>query len=485
MNRRWGHPLALLALLAGLAASDEEEYVDVGGASDSKGDGAEETCSADSVECKGMESSGAVSRREAAEGNAGLESLPRPCGCSAGGGKYGSGILKPLLPSDMVKCASEMVAQAAPPSMDAANGSVLALTFVHKAAQEFAQYSLSLTAAHLSHFGHALRIEDVQSKTDIQLDTAPTEGDARDVLERVARLREILKELVRSSKPSGGDLQQMSQPQHTWLLLLDPGAAVVTDTDIIRRTLQDARIDKKTHVVVSRHGRKQKKATLDTGIILLKVAAWSDGFLAAWTQELTAAASKTEQVAADAALEKAVARAKKLGGESAVVELQGAASLSSSLKDAAYANVREEPIINMRGAADEVRRAFYKASWEWACKRPGGLWGGAPAVLQRHHLHVVSTALQDIMGGSPPKLSRRGRSLRKSEYAAAVVDHFACYADTWRDAAQKEGPEMRSAFQQLHLCLDAYRWALPTDESEKSAGFRRCRNALDKLEVKE
>jgi len=247
-----------------------------------------------------------------------------------------------------------------------------------------------------------------------------------------------------------------------WLLLLDADAAIVSDEDVLRNVLQSGPMSKATHAIVCAHGRVGK--VLDSGVVLVKVGSWSEGFLVAWLQELSTAHQRNPDM--DRTLSQAVQRARRLGGPSSVIELP-AGTLSADLRELAYASVRTEPVVRLLGAADEVREHFFRNAWLWACRRPGGLGGRAPAVLQQLHLAALAAGARSILRprqARPLALRRGGRVLQRQEHAGAVFDALAGYAPMLAGRGE-EGAGL------LRLCVAAYEWASAGDRP----GAQNCR----------
>eukprot|EP00971_Amphidinium_carterae_P115795 2293604-Amphidinium_carterae.1 len=121
-----------------------------------------------------------------------------------------------------------------------------------------------------------------------------------------------------------------------WIMLLDSDAAILTDEDILRRVLQHPSVGTRTHIIVFKKGQNTMlldsaddnssnvESEYDSGIVLIKQAAWSDGFLHVWLRELSQLSKEGNMidggVAVDHALAVAVQKTRKLAGESAAVE---------------------------------------------------------------------------------------------------------------------------------------------------------------------
>lgn len=367
----------------------------------------------------------------------GRVAVGRPCGCGEEN-------------LDLLACAHEAAsserAAGTPWAEDA--DSVLVVMHVPREIEQYAQYSVALTAAHLAAFGHGLSLErgDLR-KEEAQLDPARNQGS----LYRALRVRQLLAVLRRSARPGSGS------PAWGWLLLLDADAAIVTDEDVLRRALQSSASARETHVVVCAQGRAGR--LLDSGVVLVKNAPWSEGFLAAWLQELSIVEPDVPSLNVDRALAAAVGRARKLGGQQAVVELT-AGGLSADLRDHAFASVRAEPVVRVRDTADEVREHFFRAAWNWACRRPGGLWGHAPAVLQRHHREALVAGVRLLLAGArrPLALLLDGWPLERKEHTGAVLDTLAGYASLLDSHGTQDAAEW------LGVCVMGYDWAGATEE---------------------
>eukprot|EP00927_Polykrikos_kofoidii_P033721 TRINITY_DN28547_c0_g1_i1.p1 TRINITY_DN28547_c0_g1~~TRINITY_DN28547_c0_g1_i1.p1 ORF type:complete len:571 (+),score=112.30 TRINITY_DN28547_c0_g1_i1:244-1956(+) len=462
-------------------------------------------------------------------------SMNRPCGCT------GASTFATVAAEKSIACV-----KAASDLAPATDDGIVVVTFVPQHTESFGRYSLPLTAAHLATFGHALRLE--RSSGDEEsvgvgraYHETIFEGDVKDNFRKVTKIRSIVKELQKQRRESS------SQALPQWLLLLPVDAAIVTNKDVLRRTLLSSLIDKKTHVIVSRrgHGRHVEAETrakklddiwervmgnstnntdaktktkskstktsasadplpvrtplLDSGVLFLRIATWTDGFLVAWLRELSAAGSRKprakstkDQVLAEAidagdeALERAVQRARRLGGPTAVVELPPKASLSADFQEVAFASVRKDPVVRLRLEADEVREAFFQSAWAWACNRPGGLWGGAPAILQRLHWNALQTILKKVLesASNGMQLRRGGVVLHRSHQAEALMDFVGSYSPHWFETAlnrSRQGAPVESSMEVffLRLCASGYAWIGVTKDN--NVGARRCFTALNSL----
>mmetsp|Transcript_30341 Transcript_30341/g.61023 ORF Transcript_30341/g.61023 Transcript_30341/m.61023 type:complete len:461 (+) Transcript_30341:74-1456(+) len=365
--------------------------------------------------------------------------IGRPCGCVGG-------------TVDMLACAAAAAPADAPKAEDAS--SVLVVMPVPEHVELYARYSAALTAAHLAAHGHGLMLER----------SAPPEwAHGSGAAHRTLQVRGLLALLRRLARPGSGS------PAWGWLLLLSAEAAIVTDEDVLRRALRERVLGTKTHVVVSAHGRNGTAP--DGGIVLVRNARWSEGFLAAWLQELSTVEAPGTPADLDASLAAAVVRARKLGGPEAVVELP-AGALSADFGEHTHASVRDEPVVHLRGAADEVLEHFFRAAWHWACRRPGGLWGGAPATLQRHHLAALDESVRLLMGARKrPALHLAGRPLQRREHPAALLDALAGYAPLLGARGGRDSQDT------LRVCVLGYQWA----DAGEEPGAKLCQEHLRRL----
>jgi len=356
----------------------------------------------------------------------------RPCGCD---GKMST--------KDLLLCAGQMAPEG--PSPAKPDERILAISHIPPDREKHMRYGFAITAANLAAFGHGLRC-------DRRLAFHGSEERAAAYRDRSVQAKLLLEVVKEAAKQNTSSI-------FGWLLWIDADTAIVSDEDVLRQALHNESVDNKTHIIVCRHGRKGK--LLDSGAVMLKNAPWTEGFLMAWLQELSLPGS--EPADADLALERAVQRARGLGGVSAVVELP-AGALSADLREYAYASVHSDPIVRLIGDADEVRADFLNAVWTWACFRPGGLGGRSPAVLQRLHLQALERTAREL-GARLPSLHRGGRVVARKDYGGALFDALAGYAPVLRSHASVASNsisarvDLEKAVQVLLLCTKGYQAA--------------------------
>jgi len=350
----------------------------------------------------------------------------------------------------MLSCAAQMAPSERSHKKEVAKASgVLAVVHVPYYAERYARYSVVFSAAHLAAFGHGLFL---QQDRDLPVQI---KKQRESLSPQAARVHVLLTTLQRLAGK-----QSSTATSWDWLLLLTADAVILSNENVVHRALQSESLTKKTHVIVS--ARRRDGDILDSGAVIVKNAKWTEGFLVAWLQELHVPGNEA------VALRNAVDRARKLGGQDAVVVMP-AGQLSASMRERSSQtqSTRHEPIIHLLDDADEVREHFFRSALTWACRRPGGLWSGN-SVFRRLYTNALAASIRKILSanrGQPIALHQHGHPITKHEHTSAVLDPFS--------ALLGEG----DGLQMLELCLAGYEWATDLE----SPGALRCEDEAGKL----